>query len=62
MKLFETIYKYRQIILILIYLYITLNYVKSDDYTTMMVLTATTGLILCKTTKNQIEYQIYVGL
>lgn len=55
MKLFETIYKYRQIILILIYLYIMLNYVKSDDYTTMMVLTAATGLILCKTTKNQIE-------
>jgi len=55
MKLFETLYKYRQIILILIYLYILLNYVKSNDYITMMLLTATTALILCKTTKNQIE-------
>tara|TARA_B100000029_G_scaffold79158_2_gene70661 strand:- start:8966 stop:9790 length:825 start_codon:yes stop_codon:yes gene_type:complete len=55
MKLFETLYKYRQIILILIYLYILLNYVKPNDYITMMLLTATTALILCKTTKNQIE-------
>ena len=55
MKLFETIYKYRQIILILIYLYVMMAYVKSDDYTTMMILTAATALILCKTTKNQIE-------
>lgn len=55
MKLFETIYKYRQIILIIIYLYVMMAYVKSDDYTTMMILTATTALIICKTTKNQIE-------
>ena len=55
MKLFETLYKYRQIILILVYLYTLLNYVKSNDYVTMMLLTATTALILCKTTKNQIE-------
>ena len=55
MKIFETIYKYRQIILILVYLYILLNHVKSNDYVTMMLLTAATALILCKTTKNQIE-------
>ena len=42
MKLFETIYKYRQIILILVYLYILLNHVKSNDYVTMMLLTAST--------------------
>lgn len=55
MQIFETLYKYRQIIIMLIYLYILFFHIKPNDYLTMLILTATTAVILCKITKNQIE-------